>query len=69
MFEIETSGFDELEKNLKQLSDNAEALDGEHRVTFDELFNQPPAPIQTAASDALFANGGLPSTETSSRST
>ena len=38
MFAIDTSGFDELEKKLSQLGKNAEQLDGETKVTLDELF-------------------------------
>jgi hypothetical protein len=36
---IKIKGFDEVHKKLKQLSDNAKKLDGEHNIPFDVLFN------------------------------
>ena len=41
MFTFEMSGFDELERRLQQLAENAEAMDGEHSVPLTELC--PPA--------------------------
>ena len=38
MFTFEMSGFDELERKLQQLAENAEAMDGEHAVPLTELF-------------------------------
>jgi hypothetical protein len=35
--DINLSGLDELEQRLQKLADNAEALDGEHEVTGEEL--------------------------------
>jgi len=39
MFEIDTSGFDELKKRLDDLAKNAEDIDGAHKVPVSELFN------------------------------
>ena len=41
MFTLEISGFDEIERNLQQLSDNVEAMTGEHSIPLTELY--PPA--------------------------
>ncbi len=41
MFTFEISGFDEIERKLQQLANNAEAMDGEHSVSLTELC--PPA--------------------------
>ena len=41
MFKFEMSGFDELERKLQQLAENAEAMDGEHPVPLFEFL--PPA--------------------------
>jgi thiamine pyrophosphate-dependent acetolactate synthase large subunit-like protein len=41
MFKFEMSGFDEIERQLQQLADNVEAMDGEHSVPLTELC--PPA--------------------------
>ena len=38
MFKMD--GFDELQKELKRLSESAKELDGEQSVTFGELFTQ-----------------------------
>ncbi|WP_069997741.1 hypothetical protein [Cellulosilyticum sp. I15G10I2] len=35
---FELTGLDEFEKGLQDLADRAEALDGEHEVTFEDLF-------------------------------
>ena len=41
MFTLEVSGFDEIERKLQQLSDNVEAMTGEHSIALTELC--PPA--------------------------
>ena len=41
MFTFEMSGFDEIERELQQLADKAEAMDGEHSISLTELC--PPA--------------------------
>lgn len=40
-FSFEMSGFDEFERKLNRLSENAQAIDGEHLVPLNDLF--PPA--------------------------
>ena len=54
MFTFEISGFDEIERKLQQLADNAEAMDGEHSVTVEtpEDF----AAIPDTAWDAFIAS-------------
>ncbi|MBG9981937.1 hypothetical protein HZY86_02280 [Aerococcaceae bacterium DSM 111020] len=37
-FELDTSGLDKLKKDLDRQIKNAERLNGEHEVSFDELF-------------------------------
>ena len=37
-FKFEMSGFDELERELNRLSENAQTMDGEHAVSFTDLF-------------------------------
>ena len=60
MFEIETSGFDELQKKLKQLRKNAEGIDGENEVRVDELFDVAfmNKYTQCASFDELVTSGG-----------
>ena len=35
---IKITGLDEIQRNLDRLARNAEALDGTHEISFDELF-------------------------------
>ncbi|AXG89532.1 TPA: hypothetical protein IUW97_002487 [Enterococcus faecalis] len=37
---FELNGFDELQHELNQFAKNADSLDGEHSVPFDELFTK-----------------------------
>lgn len=39
-FEFDTSGLDKLEKNLDNLVNNADSIDGAHEVPLVELLNQ-----------------------------
>lgn len=41
MFTLEMRGFDEIQRNLRRLADNAAAMDGEHSIPLTELC--PPA--------------------------
>jgi len=60
MFKMETSGFDELQKKLKQLGNSAKQIDGENKVTLDELLT--PAFMkeytQCTSLDDLLTSGG-----------
>ncbi len=55
------TGLDKLQKKLSDLQKNAEALDGEHQVSFSELFNSSFMQRYTnfASIEALIDAGGF----------
>jgi len=53
------TGLDDLQKNLQNLADKAEALDGQHTVSFEELFIEDfmTSNTQFSSLDELLENG------------